>query len=308
MKSPFVVGTFLALLLIGSSTTSASTLWDFVIDAKLEKSDIDLHEKPAISGTVLDQASKPIPNAEVTIKFSDQSVVTTTDSKGSFGYEFDEQNTPGTFSVVIFAKLAEKKGFANLSLKIGKQDSTFKEIYYKSNTFGNRTDTLPGTAYDGLQLKQYQKYLEDQNRRMQKQIGIEAQNTALNEVHERAKQILNDDINSRVIGPGVFSNKDTQRYLTTINPAVRDSISMQMNYTKQVYEEARAAMKQILDEGGSLEDAKKVYFDKLAITKDQLNEINGKNNTDNHSKIKTTTDKKINSKKVKGLSVNKNLK
>ncbi|HET8719802.1 MAG TPA: carboxypeptidase-like regulatory domain-containing protein [Candidatus Nitrosotenuis sp.] len=303
-----MVGTFLALLLIGSSTTSASTLWDFVIDAKLEKSEIDLHEKPAISGTVLDQASKPIPNAEVTIKFSDQSVVTTTDSKGSFGYEFDEQNTPGTFSVVIFAKLAEKKGFANLSLKIGKQDSTFKEIYYKSSTFGNRTDTLPGTAYDGLQLKQYQKYLEDQNRRMQKQIGIEAQNTALNEVHERAKQILNDDINSRVIGPGVFSNKDTQRYLTTINPAVRDSISMQMNYTKQVYEEARAAMKQILDEGGSLEDAKKAYFDKLAITKDQLNEINGKNNTDNHSKIKTSNDKKINSKKVKGLSVNKNLK
>lgn len=308
MKSPFVLGIFLALLLIGSSTTSASTLWDFVIDAKLGKNEIDLHGKPTISGTVLDQASKPVPNAEVTIKFSDESVVTTTDQKGNFEYEFDEQDTPGTFSVVIFAKLAEKKGFANLSLKIGKQDATFKEVYYKSSTFGNRTDTLPGTAYDGLQLKQYQKYLEEQNKRIQRQIDVEAQNAGLVEAHERAKQILNDDMSSLAIGPGIFSNKDTQRYLTKINPAVRDTISMQMNYTKQIYEEARAAMKQILDEGGSLEDAKKVYFDKLAITKDQLNEINSKNNTENHSKIKTSDDKKINSKKVKGLSANKNLK
>jgi hypothetical protein len=67
-------------------------------------------------------------------------------------------------------------------------------------------------------------------------------------------------------------------------------------------------MKAVLDNGGSLEDARKAYFEKLSVTKEELLDVNDYNNTKNYSKIKTNDDKNINSKKVKGLTVNKNLK
>ena len=82
-----------------------------------------------------------------------------------------------------------------------------------------------------------------------------------------------------------------------------------MEYTTQLYELAQYEMKKVLDNGGSLQDAKKVYFEKLATSKDEVEKIGSTNNTENHSKIvKKTHDSKVNSKKVKGLKYNKNLK
>lgn len=309
MERHIVIGVLLAVILLTNATyTSAATLWDFVLKVKLEKPKIELYEKPVVLGTVFDHAGKPVPGADVSIRFADKSAAVTTDSQGNFKYEFGEQQTPGTFSVIVSAKITDKKGFATLTLTVGDEDTTFNEMYYKSSDFANKTKALPSSAYAGMQLKQFQKFLEEQNKRKQKQLDVEAKKLALLEKQNLAQQSLEKAMLERAVGAGVISDKDLLRYLSKVNPKIKDSVSAQLNYTKQVLTEAQSAMKAVLDNGGSLQEAKKAYFDKLSITQDQLNDINSVNNTENHSKIKTNESKKINSKKVKGLSANKNLK
>jgi hypothetical protein len=293
------------LLLTNATFASAATLWDLLIKVRLERDQINLNEKPIIFGTILNQASKPVPGAEVKIRFSDVSATTSTDSEGNFRYEFDEQHVPGVFSLVVQAKSDDLKGFATTSLKIGKEASTFGDIYYNSNYA--KTDEAANDPYNALKLKQYKKFLDEQNKRMQRQLDVEAKKFAIQEKRDIAQGKLDDAVKESRVGAGVYSGDRYDRYVSKLDPRIKSTIATQMNYTKQLFAEAQYAMKVVLDNGGSLQDAKKAYFEKLAISKDQLGEIGINGAEKNLSKIKISDEKKINSKKVKGLSYNKNL-
>lgn len=294
------------MMLISNATfISGATLWDFIIVAELEKEEIGLYEKPVVFGRVLDHASEPVPNVDIEIRVSDVSVTTVTDSEGKFSYEFGQQATSGTFLVNISAKSDDKKGFAKLTLRVGNQDTTFDDVYYGSE-FGNYTAS--NDPYAALKLEHYLKYLEEQNKRQQKQLEIESKKLAFQQKQYAAEQKLREALEEIPVGVGTFSGDKYERYLSTVNPQIRSNISAQLNFTKQIYEEARQAMKDVLDNGGSLQEARNAYFEKLAVTKEELIKFNDNNNTANYSKIKTSEDKKINSKKVKGLTLNKYLK
>jgi hypothetical protein len=282
-----------------------ATLWDFIIVAELEKKEIELYEKPVVFGRVLDHASNPVSDAEVAIRVFDESVTTTTDSEGKFSYEFGPKSTSGTFTVNISAKSGDKKGFTKMMLHVGNEVTTFEEIYYNSE-FVNQT--LSNDPYVVLKLKHYLKYLEEQNKREQKQIELESKKLDFQQKQAAAEQKLEELLKERPVGAGIIAGDKYERYLSTVNPQIKSTISAQLNFTKQIYEDAREAMKEVLDNGGSLQEARKVYFEKLAVTKEELNKFNDSNNTKNYSKIKTNEDKKINSKKVKGLTLNKYLK
>lgn len=309
MRSHVVIGVLLAAILLGNATVASAAMpWDLIVRANLEQAEVSLNEKPVVFGTVLDQIARPVSGVEVKISFSDQSATVITDSEGNFRYEFGEQYMPGTFSVNIFAKLDDKKGFAKLTLKIGKESTTFNEIYYGSNEFSGNKTALPNDPYAAIKLKHLKEFIEEQNKLKQKQMNIEAKNFALQEKRSLAQQMLEAALRERPVGAGVFSDAQYERYLAKVDPRIKDQISYQLNYTKQLRIEAQQAMKAVLDNGGSLEDARKVYFEKLSVTKGELLGVNDYNNTKNYSKIKTNDDKNINSKKVKGLTVNKNLK
>ncbi|HXG73292.1 MAG TPA: carboxypeptidase-like regulatory domain-containing protein [Candidatus Nitrosotenuis sp.] len=297
-----------ALLLAATSWASAATLWDFMIKAEFEEPHIRLNEKPVISGVVLDHASKPVPGAEIKIRFAGVSASTTTGDDGKFRYEFEQQPTSGVFSVVVSATKGEHKGFARTTLKVGNEFSTFDELYYKQLSQNKTMHSLAPAPYEVLKLKNYEKFLEGQNKKLQKQYDIEARKLAIEEKRNLAQDKLEQALQERPVGPGTYGGLAYKDYMSKLDPRIKNTIASQLNYTKQLHEEARQAMKEILDNGGSLQDARKVYFEKLSITKNELLEVNDKNNTKNYSKTLKSEDKKINSKKVKGLTLNKNLK
>lgn len=279
-----------------------------MIKAEFEESEIHINEKPVISGLVLDQASKPVSGAEVKIRFAGVSVSTTTGNDGKFHHEFDQQTTSGIFSVVISATKGDLKGFARTTLKVGNEFSTFDELYYKQLA-ENKTKSVSAPAtYELLKLKNYEKFLEEQNKKLQKQYDIEARKLVIEEKRNMAKLKLEQTLQERPVGPGVYGGLAYKDYMAKLDPRIKSTIASQLNYTKQLQEEARQAMKEVLDSGGSLQDARKAYFEKLSITREDLLEVNDKNNTKNYSKTLKSEDKKINSKKVKGLTLNKHLK
>lgn len=306
MNRVFVSIILISFLASGFATAHAAKPWDLLIKAQFEQSQIEPSQKPVIYGVIQDQIGKPVSGAQVKIAFADNSVTTTTNSTGNFRYEFGEQQSQGTFSVRVSATLKDLKGFSTTTLKIGSESSTFSDIYYSKN-FGNDTQSKTD-PYRALKQKQYQKFVEEQNKKKEKQYQIEAQRLALKEKHDDSIQRRNDAINSTQVGAGIYTGKDYEKYIAKTDPRIKDLTAIQMEYTRQAYEQAQYAMKKILDAGGSLQDAKKAYFDKIATSKDQAEDVGSVNNTENHSKIKKHDDSKINSKKVKGLKANKNLK
>lgn len=292
------------ILVFGTTASFAAKPWDLVIKAQFEEPQIEAGSKPVIYGIVTDQAGRPISGVELKIRFADNSITTTTDEEGNFRHEFGEQRSQGVFSVNISATLYDLKGFATTTLKIGKVVSTFDDIYYAKDF----DKDLKNDPYKALKQKQYQKFIEDQNKRKLKQNEIEAKKMALQDKRDVASQKRNDAINATKPGAGIYSSDEQDKYISKINPRVKDTIRAQMDYTRQIYEEAKHEMQKVLENGGSLADAKKAYFDKIASTQDEISNVGSANNTENHSKIKKHQDSKINSKKVKGLTYNKNLK
>jgi hypothetical protein len=295
----------MTLLLASVTTASAAQLWDLVVSAKAEKTQININERPVIFGTVLNHAMKPVSDADVRISFANISVNTKTDFDGNFRHEFANQTVSGLFSVNVYVKSGSMIGIAKTSIKIGQERPTFDEVYYKSSLYERAQ--LPN-GYDKLEQKQYQKFVEQQNLQKQKQAEIELKMMYLQKQKSVAQQRLEDALKEKPVGAGILSDKDQKEYLAKVDPRIRTAISAQLNYTKQLFADAQNAMKEVLDNGGSLQDAKKAYFEKLTVTKNELVNVVDINSTENHSKVKTSEDKKINSKKVKGLTYNKNLK
>lgn len=292
------------ILVFGTTTSFAAKPWDLVIKAQFEEDQIEANQKPVIYGSVTDQVGRPVSGAELKIRFADNSITTTTDDEGNFRHEFGEQTSQGIFSVNISATLYDLKGFTSTTLKVGKTVSTFDDIYYTKDF----DKDLKNDPYKALKQKQYQKFIEDQNKRKLKQNEIEAKKMALQDKRDTASQKRSDAINATKPGAGVYSYDEQNKYISKIDPRAKDTIRAQMDYTRQVYEEAKYEMQKVLENGGSLADAKKAYFDKIASTQDEIGDVGSANNTENHSKIKKHQDSKINSKKVKGLTYNKNLK
>lgn len=80
-----------------------------LVSVKAETNPITEGGFPVIVGTVLDQASKPISNANVLIMYGTVIVTTTTDEKGNFRYESAMPSTHGIYEVDV---TVTKDGYA----------------------------------------------------------------------------------------------------------------------------------------------------------------------------------------------------
>lgn len=301
MKQAVIAIILATVLVLGNVGVFAAKPWDLLVNAKFEQAEIEPGQKPTITGTITDQRGEPIFGVDVKIRFAANSVSTTTDEGGNFRYEFPEQDNQGIFSVSIFASIHDLKGFGKTDLKIGNGISTFEDLYYTKDF----DKDLKNDPYKSLKQKQYQKFLEDQTKRKLKHDEVMAKKLAHQEKLDIASKKRSDAINATRPGAGIYSYEQQERYLTKVDPRVKEMLKIQMDHTRQIYEEAKYEMQKVLENGGSLQDAKKAYFDKLANTQDQVLGVGSHNNTENHSKIKLKQDAKINSKKVKGLTYNK---
>jgi hypothetical protein len=245
---------------------------------------------------------RPVSGIEVKITFGANSATTVTDSNGEFRQEFSEQMEPGIFTVNVFAKQDGKKGFGDATLRISKQMTTFSDMYYNSK-LSDLTDQKKSDPYESLKIKNYERFLKEKNKMLQKQIDIEAKKVSLQEKKDIASQRLNQTITELKPGPGSLSGDKYDRYFSELNPSIRDDVANQMNYTRKIITDAKLAMKQVLDSGGTPDEARKAYLEKLSTKRDSMEKIADLNGTENHSKPKKHDEKS--SSKVKGLTAKK---
>ncbi len=292
---------FAAFCMLASHASAAP--FDFLINVKLEQNQIELGQKPVVFGTLTDNVMRPVPDVEVRITFGANSATVITDSDGRFRQEFSEQTVPGIFTVNVFAKQDEEKGFGKATLRISKELTTFSDLYYNSK-LSDFADQKKSDPYESLKIKNYERFLKEKNKIFQKHLDIEAEKASLQEKKDTANQMLNQTITELMPGPGTLSGYKYEKYFSELNPSIRDDVANQMNYTNKIIADARLAMKKVLDDGGTQGEARKAYLEKLSTKRDSMEKIADLNGTENHSKPKKH-EEKVSSNKVKGLTVKK---
>ena len=285
-------------LVFGNANATNAKPWDLIISAKFEQAQVEIGQNPILIGTVVDQKGSPVQDVDVKIRFVGESVTTKTDKDGKFQYEFSIPKE-GMFDANISASIKNLKGMGKATIKIGNGITTSGDLYYDSDF----ERTIKNDAYKSLKQKQYQKYIEAKNNRLEKLSESAAKKLIIEEKRSISEQKKLSDINKTKPGEGVYSTEKQEQYITKIDPRIRNMTKTQMEYTRQIHEQAKYVMNRTLENGGTVKEAKKAYFEKLATTHDSAQAVGNTNNTESHSKIvKHDTTK---NKKVRGLTYSK---
>jgi len=279
---------------------SDAVLWDLVISAEPSKPIYDKNEGPIIFGKIVNHAYKPTVGAEVKIRFGSESVLTKTDYKGIFHYEFEEKTrTPGRYVVNIIANDPHdgKIGLTSTTLKIRgtaidilsaeepkiefSKDIDFEKDPIAAILFKHQQEKAAereANAKKLQELKQYQELLDENRRLADKSLQevLEAQN------------------------PEASNYIDTwhyERFVANLDLSVKDIFLGQFNYTTKIWSEAQLAMNNVLESGGTWQEARQVYFEKAAISQQIMERLTLQNNMTEISTINGTEIKQTNNTK-----------
>lgn len=259
--------------------TSHAELWDLVIIANIENSVILPGQAPYISGMIVDHASHPIPLANVHIRSGQESIFSITDENGHFRVTLDDSNRiPGTYIVSIVGTAQDgKTGIGTTQFQVKgeltrtsileeKLSTVEAKKFLDANEDNFAKDPIGYTQFKYYQ-KLYQEYTEELKITQQlteEQIYIQQQKIIANNLREQAI----DEFNPKI---GTFSGYNYEDYIRNLNPEVKETFINQINFTKNLFNEAQFAREQVLLNGGTEEEARKIYLEKITVTRETLN-------------------------------------
>jgi len=277
---PLLVGLVLSLLLFSSYQISESVLWDLLIDVSLEKNPIQVYENPIVNGTIVDHAGKPVSSAEVKISLENESVITLSNATGEFRYEFENVSVPGYYIVNVVASTNDTrmgitqtyfqvKGPILVSTQSAYNLDLFNSTHYeKINPSQLQEDPIAFTLYNyyqDLQIK-FQEEEEEQKEIDEYQQYLQEQRRIANELQEKIIEEKNP-------GAGTFSGWKYDKFVDNLDLDVKDIIVNQLNYTINVFEEAQFAMEEVLENGGTIEEARQAYYEKAAVPRELMERL-----------------------------------
>ncbi len=265
------------MLLFSNIQTTNAVLWDLQIDVKLEKNPLLVGDTPIVTGVVSDHAGKPISGAEIKIRLGQNSILSSTDAAGNFVVEFtDFDEMPGSYIVNVYATTNERIGLKSIDFQVKGELSVFSQTQKIIST-PEAVKYLHSTAEDfendplGLKLYYHYQYLQTQFFEEQKiQLELIEQQQLINEQRALSIQLTNQIIEEENPGAGIYSGYKYDRFVSNLDDSVRDIIVNQLNYTVNVFYNAQQAMNEVLANGGTLEEARKAYYEKAAISRELM--------------------------------------
>lgn len=99
------------------------------------------------------------------------------------------------------------------------------------------------------------------------ELHVEEQRNIAKKLEEQAIEKYNP-------GYGIFDGLNYDYYVNSQNPEMQDIVSSQLNFTKNIFEQAQIVKAQIIADGGTYEEAQQAYLETLSIPKEKLEEFN----------------------------------
>ena len=288
------------LLLFPLASTSEAIQWDLLIQANVENSPLYSGDRPIVSGIILDHASKPVHKATVNIKSGTMSIFTTTSQSGEFMAELGKQDRiPGNYIVNISATSLEgKTGITSIQFQI-KGELAVTTVNQEKISTPEAKKFLEASPEDfdknpiGFILynyyqKLYQEYLEDEKlseKLAQQQALIEEQKEIENKFRLKAIEEFQPSM-------GIFSGPQYENYVNSLDEEVRDTVVKHLNFTKNLVGEAQVLRNEILENGGTAEEAQLAYLEKISTSREMIENLDSyfESLEDNANKISETID------------------
>jgi hypothetical protein len=287
----------LTVIVLGSSLvlSSEAVLWDLIIYANIENTPIQQGQNPIIKGIVEDHASRPVSDIQVEIRVSGQTITLVTNQSGTFEHEFDNlELLPGKYIVNIKAKSSEGdiglgtvefevKGKSSLTAHTAKMLDTAEAIkYLNSDPDDFENDPIGLSLYNYYQ-DLYTKFLEQEII----QQSIDKEKLEIENRRSISENVTQQAINDKNPGSGIYSGYKRDAFVDNLDLDVRHIIEDQLDYTLNIFKEAQDAMNEVLANGGTMEEARAVYFEKAKISKEVMNSLTVEN-TKTYPNLNTT--------------------
>ena len=261
--------------------TSEAELWELIIDLNVEKGAIVSGETLVVTGKVVDHAYKPIRGAEVLIRTGSETTKAFTDPWGVFRGEFKNfERVPGTYTINVVATWYGMTGLETTKVQVKGDASPVSLLQQKLNTeeaikylSSNESDFEKDPIGQTL-FKYYHGLLQElilENKEALKpnldELYIEEQRKIAEDLTEQAIEEYNPSY-------GVFEGLNYDDYVNNLNPEIQDIVVSQLNFTKNIFEQAQIVKAQIIADGGTYEEAQQAYLEMLSIPKEKLEEFN----------------------------------
>ena len=260
--------------------TSEAELWDLLIDLNVQKA-IYPGETVLVTGKVVDHAYKPIAEAKIFIRTGSDTTIAFTDPYGVFRGEFEDfQRIPGTYAVNVIASWNGKTGLSSTQFQVKGDISPVSTLQEKLSTDEARKylsanesifekDPIGQTLF-----KYYHGLLEELILEQSEASQPDKEQMYLEKQRMIAKNLRNQDIKEFNPGAGTYGGYKYDNYINSLNPEIRDLIVSQLNFTKNMFEDAQKLRDEIMANGGTYKEARQVYLDMISIPKEVLEEFN----------------------------------
>lgn len=294
MLKPIIIGLSL-LLLFSFIPTSQAELWDFVVEVEIEEKVVASGDTVVVTGRVIDHAYDPTRGVEVLIRTGADTARAFTSTDGTFRGEFvDFQRTPGTYIVNIVASWYNMTGFASTEFQISGVSSPTSILQQQLSTeqarkyLSSNEDDFEKNPI-GQTLFKYYHELHDQLIAEKKKANTPNKDQILLEEQRRiAENLKNEAVEKYQLGFGTYSGYKYESYIAGLNPEIRDIVSEQMNFTQKHFVEAQKIRDEIIENGGTHQEAREAYLDRLAMSKDVLEKFN-----EDHLEVKAETEAEV---------------
>ena len=281
------IGVLAIIFLLPLASVSHATLWDLIIISNIENAPLYSGDRPIVSGVVLDQASKPVAKAEINVKSGSMSIFTKTSQSGEFRVELgSHERVPGNYIVNISAVTSEgKTGIASIQFQIKGEISPSTISLQKLSTpeakkyLNSSPSDFDGNPIGFMLYNYYQKlnqeFLDDEKKAQE----ILEKQEKINETKEIAKNLRLEAIEEFNPSMGVFSGKQYEEYVNSLDKEARDTVIEHLNFTKNLVEEAQKIRNEILENGGTNEEAQAAYIEKITTSREIIENLGKIQNT-----------------------------
>jgi hypothetical protein len=281
------VGLVSFLMLFSIIQTSQAELWEFIIEADVEKNIVHSGDTVVVTGKVVDQAYKSTRGVEILIRTGSETTKAFTNPEGTFRGEFtDFQRIPGTYVVNVIASWYGMTGMASTQFQVKGDVTPGGNIIEKLSTDEAR-NYLGSDESDfekdpiGQTLFKYYHGLHDELVKEKKKANEEhKKQEALNQKRTIAENLKNNALAKYNPESGIYEGYKYEQYIHSLNPNIRDMIVSQLNFTKNNFADAQNIRDEILEKGGTYEEARQAYLDRISISNEELNEFNEKKSED----------------------------
>ena len=103
-----------------------------------------------------------------------------------------------------------------------------------------------------------------------------------------AENLRNQAIEEYKPGYGTYGGYKYENYIAGINPEIRDLVVNQLSFTQNNFLDAQKIRAEIIENGGTYEEARQAYLDRLAIPKEMLEKFN-ENNLESEVELENQT-------------------